>query len=187
MSTAALSGAGREQGDVVPAATWRVAAAGILSLVGLGLSVYLTITHFQPGLLVCSGNGAINCEAVTTSQWSSFPPWGPGVPVAILGLGFYVVTVVLNSPWAWRARQRWVHVARLVVSCLGMAFALWLVSAELLLINHICLYCTGVHVVTFLLFVLVLATVPGMLGWGTGPAAPDWEEEEDWEEEDPVG
>ena len=37
-----------------------------------------------------------------------------------------------------------------------MVFVLWLVYAELIRIHSICLYCTAVHVLTFLLFALVL-------------------------------
>ena len=35
-------------------------------------------------------------------------------------------------------------------------FVLWLVAAELLIIDHICLWCTGVHVVTFLLLLVLI-------------------------------
>jgi uncharacterized membrane protein len=46
-----------------------------------------------------------------------------------------------------------------------MCFVLWLVSAELLIINNICLYCTGVHIVTFALFVVIMRVGPTQLGW----------------------
>jgi hypothetical protein len=46
-----------------------------------------------------------------------------------------------------------------------MAFAIWLVAAEALIIKNICLYCTSVHVITLFLFILTMATVPRMLGW----------------------
>ncbi len=46
-----------------------------------------------------------------------------------------------------------------------MAFVLWLVYAELLIINHICLYCTGVHIVTFALMVVLAMVSPTQLGW----------------------
>ena len=49
----------------------------------------------------------------------------------------------------------------------GMAFALYLVAAELMIIGNICIWCTGVHLVTFLFFVVIVTTVPGMLGWGS--------------------
>ncbi len=37
-----------------------------------------------------------------------------------------------------------------------MAFVLWLVYAELFVIDAICLWCTVVHVVAFALFVIVV-------------------------------
>jgi len=149
--------------DVIAApAPWRVRLALGLSLLGLGIAVYLTIAHFGRAPLVCSNSGAINCEKVTTSTQSYFLH----VPVAVLGLAFYTAVTAINLPFAWRSSDRRVHIARLALLGLGMCFALYLVSAELLIIGAICLWCTGVHVVTFALFVLVVQTVPGMLGWG---------------------
>jgi uncharacterized membrane protein len=46
-----------------------------------------------------------------------------------------------------------------------MIFVLWLVSAELLIINNICYYCTGVHIVTFILLVVLSRVSPTQLGW----------------------
>jgi uncharacterized membrane protein len=148
--------------EVQPAPTWRVALSGALALLGLALSVYLTITHFEPHFLVCSDSGAINCQLVTTSPQS----YVLGIPVAVLGLAYYAVVAAVDSPWAWRSSDRRVHLARLVLSIVGMGFVLYLISAELLVIKAICLYCTAVHVVTFGQLILVMATVPTMLGWG---------------------
>jgi uncharacterized membrane protein len=41
------------------------------------------------------------------------------------------------------------------MAVVGICFALYLISAELLIINAICIWCTSVHVLTFTLFVLV--------------------------------
>ena len=58
------------------------------------------------------------------------------------------------------------------MAVLGIGFVLYLVSAELLEIKAICLYCTGVHVVTFAQLLLVVANGAGdALGWGPGPPA----------------
>ena len=146
---------------VQPVGRWAVASTFLLSLIGLGISTYLTITHFRPMLLVCSSTGTIDCAAVTTSAQSYFL----GIPVAILGLGNFVVMSVLNSPWGWRARSYWIHVARFVFAIVGMVFVLWLLSAELLIIDHICLWCTGVHVVTFALLIILSRVCPTQLGW----------------------
>jgi uncharacterized membrane protein len=154
--------------EITAPARWKVVTALVLSLLGLGIASYLTYVHFQPQALVCSDSGVINCQKVTTSAQSHFL----GIPVAILGLGYYLVMVAFNLPAAWRATDRRVHMARLALSGLGMAFALYLVAAELVIIGSICIWCTGVHVVTFLLFVLIVTTVPAMLGWGA-PAYDD--------------
>ena len=127
---------------------------------GLGISIYLTIAHFVgTQALACSDNGAINCAKVTTSPESVIL----GIPVAVLGLAFYLAAVPLYSPWSWKSTDRRVHILRLVAICSGMVFVLWLIAAELLIIGAICLWCTGVHLVTFTLFVITLRAVPPML------------------------
>ena len=128
---------------------------------GLGISTYLTITHFQKQLLICSTTGTFNCSIVTSSAQSYFL----GVPVAILGLANYVVMVALNSPWGWRSRHDAVHVARFILGIGAMLFVLWLVAAELLIISHICEWCTAVHVVTFALLIVLSLVCPRQLGW----------------------
>jgi uncharacterized membrane protein len=133
----------------------------LLSLIGLGLSIYLTVTHFDKQLLACSGTGFVDCAKVTTSAQSRFL----GVPVAFLGLANYVVMTALNSPWGWRAKSYWLHVVRFVLAIGAMCFVLWLISAELLIIDNICLYCTGVHIVTFGLLVVLSRVCPTQLGW----------------------
>ncbi len=147
---------------VATVARWRTVTALVLSLAGLGVSTYLTIVHFAPSVpLACSSNGIVNCERVTTSPQS----YVFGIPVAVLGLAFYVAMTAINLPAAWRAADRRVHLVRLAMGIVGICFVLYLVAAELLVIRNICLWCTSVHVVTFLLFVLLVTTVPSMLGW----------------------
>jgi uncharacterized membrane protein len=148
-------------------------ATFVLSLIGLGVSIYLTIAHFDTKVvLLCAAKGIVNCEEVTTSPESVVF----GIfPVAVLGLAFYVFLTAINSPWAWRWQQRgpawlegmvrrarlgsldatirWVRLGSLIV---GMGFVLYLVYAELIQIGAICLWCTSVHLTTFLLFSLIV-------------------------------
>ena len=99
MSASPLTVANEDATDYsVPA--WAKVTTLVLSLIGLALSVYLTITHFQPQALVCSGTGFIDCAKVTTSAQSEIL----GIPVAILGLANYTVMTAFNTPWAWRAK-----------------------------------------------------------------------------------
>ncbi len=137
----------------------------IVSVLGLGDAAYLTYQHFSQATAFagCSGNGTVNCEAVTTSPWSYL--FGSHLlPVSVLGLAFFAFMTAVNSPWGWRAPWPAVHWARLAAVVVGILLALYLIWAELFRINAICLYCTGVHLLTFVLFALVVgrATFSGV-------------------------
>jgi uncharacterized membrane protein len=132
------------------------------ALAGLGVSIYLTIAHFtQSALLGCSESGLVNCTKVTTSPQS----YVFGIPVAVLGLLFYLAAVALMSPWAWQAARyrREIYLIRIASLVVGIGFVLYLVYAELFIIGSICLYCTSVHAITFVLFLL---TVFAAAAWG---------------------
>ena len=147
-------------------APWLQIATFVLALAGLGVSIYLTIAHFTESKLAgCSESGLVDCSKVTTSPQS----YVFGIPVAVLGLAFFVFAVVIMSPWAWRASRREIHLARIASLVVGIGFVLYLVYAELFTIGSICLYCTSVHVITFLLFVL---TAFAAAAWGLKPGAP---------------
>jgi uncharacterized membrane protein len=140
--------------DVPPAPAWLRWTTLILSLIGLGVSIYLTYEHFTSNTLAgCAESGTVNCTKVTTSAQSVVF----GIfPVAVLGLAFFVFMVAANSPlgWQWnRPAFRWLRLGSVVV---GIGFVLYLVYAELFQIQAICLYCTSVHIITFLLFVLIV-------------------------------
>jgi uncharacterized membrane protein len=148
-------------------ALWLQLATFALALIGLGVSIYLTIAHFTESTLAgCSETGGlVNCTKVTTSAQS----YVFGIPVAVLGLAFYVFAVAIMSPWAWRASRREIHLVRLASVVVGIGFVLYLLYAELVIIGSICLYCTSVHVITFVMFVLTMAAVAV---WGLRPGAP---------------
>jgi uncharacterized membrane protein len=141
----------------------------VLSVAGFGVSVYLTIAHYtSSAILACSDTGLVNCSKVTTSPESNVF----GIfPVAVLGLAFFVFMLAINSPWAWRSQQPLIPKARLASVLVGIVFVLYLVYTELFTLNAICLYCTAVHVITFLLFALIMystatRTAPAAAGRG---------------------
>jgi uncharacterized membrane protein len=124
-----------------------------IALLGLADSAYLTYTHFHPGALVCSATGHINCAKVTTSPESEI--FGH-IPVAIVGLVYFVLMTALMTPWLWQMRNEWVHRFRLAATGGAMGMVVYLVLVEIHL-KAICEYCTGVHIINFLLFFVVLA------------------------------
>src|ERR1700733_8828435 len=142
---------------------WLRLTTFLVALAGLGVSIYLTIAHFTEATLAgCNETaGLVNCTKVTTSPQS----YVFGIPVAVLGLAFYLFMVAIMSPWAWRAARREVHLVRIAALIAGMGFVLYLLYAELFIIGSICLYCTSVHALTFILFVL---TMFAAASWGLG-------------------
>ncbi len=126
------------------------------------MGAYLTAAHYDTGIsLVCPNTGVINCEAVTTSPES----YVFGIPVALLGLVYFVGMLALSLPWAWRSSRLEVAYARLAGGIVGIGFVFYLVYAELFEIQKICILCTTVHVLTFAMFVLVVT------GWDDATAA----------------
>jgi uncharacterized membrane protein len=143
----------------VPAIRWQPITTLLLSIAGMGVSIYLTITHFDKMALVCSSNATINCEKVTTSPQS----YVFGIPVAMLGLAFFIPMIALCLPAAWRSADRRIHLARLVLSITGVGMIIYLLIAELFIIHAICLWCSSVHLITFVLFVIIVTASPIVL------------------------
>ena len=165
--TAPVAAAAAEAGAAAPPPAWFQWTTWVLSLGGLGVSIYLTIAHFNTAVtLACPATSTVNCEKVTTSPQS----YAFGIPVAVLGLAFYVFLAVANSPWAWRVTWpplRWARIGSIVV---GIVFVLYLIYTELFTIGAICLWCTSVHVITFALFVLIMFSAAAGYGAAKAPA-----------------
>jgi uncharacterized membrane protein len=122
-----------------------------LTLLGTGTSIYLTVAHYSSStVLACPDRGTINCAKVTTSSYST----QFGVPLVIFGLVFFAATLAVQNPLAWRSPSRRVRGTRVVLAAGGAAAALWLIWVELFRLDAICLWCTVVHVVAILLFML---------------------------------
>ncbi|GAA2408080.1 hypothetical protein GCM10010191_15720 [Actinomadura vinacea] len=131
---------------------WFAIVAWVLTAAGLGLSAYLTVAHYQENALVCTTTSTVDCHSVTSSKYSELL----GIPLPLLGLAFFIGFAALITPPALRTGRPLIRWARLGSVCVGLLFVVYLVTAELAILHKICLWCTGVHVITILLFVLVL-------------------------------
>lgn len=136
-----------------------------LTLIGLAISLYLTVAHYSHEISpVCAENAAIDCAAVTSSEYSEFL----GIPLPVLGMGFFVGFGALITPRAWRSEKPILRRGRLCAALAGVVFVVYLVSAELIVLRKICLWCTAVHIVTVLLFGLVVADEYRRIGQTSG-------------------
>ncbi len=156
---------------------WAAPASLLVCLLGIAVASYLTYVHYTDVRnLACSDRGVVNCAKVTTSAQSHFL----GMPVAVLGLAYFVGMAALCLPFVWRRPEPIVRYARLAAALGGVAMVLWLVYAELFIIDAICLYCTVVHGLTLIFFlVVVAATVSGT----SRPIVDDFEDYDEIDDE----
>jgi uncharacterized membrane protein len=140
---------------------WRPVVLFVLALFALGDSVYLTLVHYDSSVeLVCRSTGGIDCLKVLTSPQSVIF----GIPVAVYGLAFYLAVTIGSLPFVWRRQTEMLLRLRLAASVVGLGFVAYLLYTELYVVHAICLWCTGVHIVTFVIFV-ILATGYEPLRW----------------------
>jgi len=121
----------------------------VLSVLGLVVSTYLTYHHFTPlADAPCDVNDSVSCSIVNRSSYAEIA----GIPVAILGIIWFVVFGLLSQ----LIKQRSSLINYLTFwSTAGFISLFYYIYAEWML-RSICLYCTIVHVIVLIQFVIVL-------------------------------
>lgn len=132
----------------------------LMSVVGLGISIYLTIVHYNSKVsLLCTTGGVINCQSVTSSAYSVIP--GTTIPITIPGMLWFVVLGALAGVGLWAAARdveapSWLRLYTLLWTIPGVAFVFYLLYCEIVLLGRICEWCTVVHLLTLAAFLVAL-------------------------------
>ena len=121
----------------------------VLALAGIGIAGYLTWVHYADLSPVCVGGGG-GCEKVQLSDWAKLG----GVPVALLGLGAYVVVLASLALPEELGRS-----VAAFVTLVGFGFSAWLTYVELVEIEAICQWCVASAVVMTLLALVSVARI----------------------------
>jgi uncharacterized membrane protein len=124
----------------------------LVALVGLFVALYLAL--YKVGVIGSLACGAGSCETVQLSRWASFL----GLPVAVWGVGYYALVLVLalaliQDRWA---ESRPIALALLLATGWGVLFSGWLTYLELFVIDAICRWCVVSAVLAVVLFALVV-------------------------------
>jgi uncharacterized membrane protein len=138
-------------------------AAIVLGLLSVGIAAYLTITHYEESLLVCSV--VSGCETVQSSEYAMLGP----IPVAVLGV--IGAVVMLGLAIARRLRPDLIYqttVALFGIALLSVIFLLYLTYLEIWVIEAICQWC-----VSFLIVMLIWLGVETYRLWQDLFAVPD--------------
>jgi uncharacterized membrane protein len=120
--------------------------ARALALVGFLDATYLTATHYSVGSLACGPGGG--CDIVTTSEYATVA----GVPVALVGLVYYVVVnlIVWTPPSGWSRNLGLVFVAITAIAVGASAVFVYLQAAVIDAWCRYCLLSAGVSAGLFL-------------------------------------
>ncbi|MDQ6637087.1 MAG: vitamin K epoxide reductase family protein [Candidatus Dormibacteraeota bacterium] len=136
-----------------------ILAVLLSGLGGLAISTYLTYSHYDQVPLACAQGQVLDCAAVTHSSYSTLP--GSEVPISVPGLLFFAVVALWGVLALSRVFERsaWAERALLFWSVAGLVFVLYLVFVEIARLRRICEWCTAVHVLTLVIFLLALNRV----------------------------
>lgn len=129
----------------------------VLSILGVGITIYLTAVHYENVPLVCSESGLVNCARVISSSFSVVP--GTTVPITIPGFAWCIVSASLAIAGMFATTELWqrrIRLAQFAWALSGLLVVLYLVYAEIVRLHAICAWCTALHVLILLMFLITL-------------------------------
>ena len=140
---------------------WKYLIMALVSLVGLGDAIYLTIKHITGETLRCSVISG--CSEVLSSPYAQVGP----VPLAAVGAAAYftVFSLAILAAFGYRSTVLLLR----VLLALMFATTLWLLYLQAFVIHHFCQYCLLSAAVTTTL--TIIAFLPTSKSRKVGAAA----------------
>lgn len=121
----------------------------VLAIVGLLVSIYMTIYKLTDNDAMCIGNGG--CSVVNASRYSEVN----GIPVALIGVGGYAAILALL--FLERRSGFFQENGTMMlfgVTLVGFLFTLYLIYVEIKLIHALCPFCLTSQTVMTIIFIL---------------------------------
>ncbi|MCL4274363.1 MAG: vitamin K epoxide reductase family protein [Anaerolineales bacterium] len=130
---------------------WLYRASVALAIVGLFVSIYMTVYKFTGNEGMCLGSG--ECSTVNASRFSEVN----GIPVAVIGIVGYAAILAVHlfenrSPFFKQNGTLLLFGMGLT----GFIFTLWLVYVEIALIRALCPFCVTSQVVMTIIFIIAV-------------------------------
>ena len=129
---------------------WPYLVTALVSLVGLGDAIYLTIQDLTGASLRCTIISG--CSEVLSSKYAHIG----SIPLASVGAGAYftVFSLAILAGFGYKFARP------LLTLMVGLMFltTLWLIYLQAFVIHHFCQYCLLSAAVTTILLIIVLGT-----------------------------
>jgi uncharacterized membrane protein len=120
-----------------------------LSIIGLLVSIYMTIYKITSNDSMCVGSG--DCKTVNASRYAEVY----GIPVAVLGmLGYSAILAVLLLEPRVDFLQENGTLAFFGLSLVGFLFTLYLIFVEVSLLRAYCPFCITSQTVMTIIFII---------------------------------
>lgn len=130
---------------------WLYRASLALVIVGLLVSIYMTIYKFTNNDGMCLGSG--DCSTVNASRFSEMN----GIPVAVFGVVGYTAILIVHlfeNRNAFFKQNATLFIFGM--SLTGFIFTLWLVYVEVALLKAYCPFCITSQVAMTVIFILAV-------------------------------
>jgi len=125
----------------------------LLSLLGLGVSIYLAYVEISQVEAVCGPVG--HCNLVQSSTYAQIL----GIPIAVLGILNYVAIAILWAGQRLKPLATLSAVALLGLTLFGALFSIYLTLLEIFVIRAVCVWCLSSAIITTALLLLVVIPV----------------------------
>ena len=130
---------------------WLYRASVALVIVGLLVSIYMTIYKVTSNDSMCLGSG--DCSTVNASRYSEIN----GIPVAVFGMIGYAA--ILATLYFENRNQFFKQNATLMIfgmALTGFIFTVWLIYVEVALLKALCPFCLTSQVSMTLIFIIAV-------------------------------
>ena len=123
----------------------------IFSVVGLLVSIYMSIYKFSNNNAMCLGSG--DCATVNASRFSEIY----GIPVAFFGVfGFVAIILVHFLEKRIKLFEQQGTLMIFGMGLFGFIFVLYLTYVELYVIHAICPFCVATAIAMVLVFIIAI-------------------------------
>ena len=130
---------------------WLYRASIALVVLGIAVSIYMTIYKLTSNDSMCLGSG--DCHTVNASRYSEVN----GIPVAVIGvIGYAAMLASLLLETRSDFFKTNGTMLKFGMSITGFLFSVWLIYVELVLIRALCPFCVTSQVTMTLLFILAI-------------------------------
>ena len=130
---------------------WLYRASVALVVVGLLVSIYMTIFKIYKIEKMCLGSG--DCSTVNASKYSEVN----GIPVAVIGAFGYAAILAVHY---FENRNRFFKQNSTLMifgmALTGFIFTVWLIYVEIALIKALCPFCVTSQVAMTLIFIIAV-------------------------------